>query len=116
VPPSFFLRREHFAMHRLREGLAVVLSAFIFLLAAPPVHAAGLEDAIAHFTGDDYSETEAGIGAVAESGDPRAAAIIYKDADGRLLDALTGTSSPVPRRPTSRPLASDAPSMPPSAA
>jgi urea transport system permease protein len=110
VPPSFFLRREHFAMHRLREGLAVVLSAFIFLLAAPPVHAAGLEDAIAHFTGDDYSETEAGIGAVAESGDPRAAAIIealqdgrlvfsaeqkkvfYKDADGKLLDAVTGTA------------------------
>jgi urea transport system permease protein len=97
-------------MHRLREGLAVVLSAFIFLLAAPPVHAAGLEDAIAHFTGDDYSETEAGIGAIAESGDPRAAAIIealqdgrlvfsaeqkkvfYKDADGKLLDAVTGTA------------------------
>ena len=70
-------------MHRLRDGL-VVLSALIFLLAAPLVHAAGLEDAIAHFTADDYSETEAGIGAVAESGDPRAAAIIEALQDGRL--------------------------------
>ncbi len=97
-------------MQRLRDGLAVVLSALIFLLAAPLAHAAGLEDAIAHFTADDYTETEAGIGAVAESGDPRAAAIIealqdgrlqfsaeqkkvfYKDAGGRLLDAVTGTA------------------------
>ena len=98
-------------MHRLRDGLAVVLFAFIFLLAAPPVHAAGLEDAIAHFTADDYSETDAGISAVAESGDPRAATIIealqdgrllfsaeqkkvfYKDADGKLFDAVTGAAA-----------------------
>ena len=70
-------------MHRLRDGLAVVLFAFILLLA--PVHAAGLEEAIAHFTADDFSETEAGIGAVAESGDPRAATIIEALQDARLL-------------------------------
>ena len=57
----------------------------LLLLAAPPVHAAGLEDALAHFTADDYTETDAGIGAVAESGDPRAAAIIEALQDGRLL-------------------------------
>src|SRR5271170_2695443 len=98
-------------MHRLRDGLVVVLFAFIFLLAAPLVHAAGLEDAIAHFTADDYSETDAGISAVAESGDPRATTIIealqdgrllfsaeqkkvfYKDADGKLFDAVTGAAA-----------------------
>jgi urea transport system permease protein len=97
-------------MYRLRDGLAVVLFAFIFLLAAPLAHAAGLEEAIAHFTADDFSETAAGISAVAESGDPRAATIIealqntrllfsaeqkkvfYKDADGKLFDAVTGTA------------------------
>ncbi len=98
-------------MHCLRDGLAVVLLAFTFLLAAPPLHAANLEDAIAHFTADDYTETDAGISAVAETGDPRAAAIIealgdgrlmfsaeqkkvyYKDADGKLFDAVTGTAA-----------------------
>jgi urea transport system permease protein len=103
-------------MQCLRDGLAVVLLAFTFLFAAPllaarPVHAASLEEAIAHFTADDYSETEAGINAAAESGDPRAATIIealqdgrllfsaeqkkvfYKDADGKLFDAVTGAEA-----------------------
>ncbi len=72
---------------------------------------ATLEEAIAHFTADDYSETDAGISAVAASGDPRAATIIealqdgrllfsaeqkkvfYKDAAGKLFDAVTGTAA-----------------------
>jgi urea transport system permease protein len=97
-------------MHRLKDGLALVLLALTLLFAAPGVRAASLDDAMSHFTQDDFAETEAGIGAVAESGDPRAAAIIqalqsgrllfsaeqkkvfYKDADGKLFDAATGAA------------------------
>jgi len=82
------------------------------LVAAAPVFAAGLDEALAHFTEDDFGETEAGIMALAESGDPRAAALLealgdgrllysaeqkkvfYKDAANRLFDAATGTVLP----------------------
>jgi urea transport system permease protein len=99
-------------MRRLTDDLAVVLLALTLLLTAQTVlRAASLEEAIAHFTADDYSETDAGIGAVAASGDPRSAALIgalqdgrllfsaeqkkvfFKDADGKLLDAATGAAS-----------------------
>src|SRR5258705_6833772 len=84
-----------------------VLLAIALAFAATPLRAAGLEEALAHFATDDYSEIEAGITAVVESGDPRAASILealqddrlfysaeqrrvfYKDQSGRLLDALT---------------------------
>jgi hypothetical protein len=62
-------------MHRLTDGLAVVLLALTLLVTAQTVRAANLEEAIAHFTADDYSETDAGIGAVAASGDPRSASL-----------------------------------------
>jgi urea transport system permease protein len=98
-------------MHCLRVALAVLLSALMLSFAAPAAHAATLEEAIPHFTADDFTETDAGISAVAESGDPRAAAIIealqdgrllfsaeqkkvfYKDADGKLFDAVTGAAA-----------------------
>src|SRR6185503_16451411 len=69
---------------------------------------AGLAGALTHFLEDDFSETDTGITEVAASGDPRAIAIIealqdgrlsysaeqkkvfYKDAAGKLLDAVTG--------------------------
>jgi urea transport system permease protein len=75
--------------------------------AATPLRAAGLEEALAHFTSDDYSEIEEGIAAVAASGDPRAASLIealqdgrlfysaeqkkvyYRDVSGKLFDAVT---------------------------
>jgi urea transport system permease protein len=84
-----------------------VLFAIALAFAAHPLRAAGLEEALAHFATDDYSEIEAGIAAVAESGDPRAASILealqddrllysaeqkrvfYKDQSGRLFDAST---------------------------
>src|SRR6266853_1150284 len=84
-----------------------VLLAMALAFAAPPLRAAGLEEALAHFATDDYGEIEAGITAVAESGGPRAASILealqderlfystaqkrvfYKDQSGRLFDALT---------------------------
>jgi urea transport system permease protein len=68
----------------------------------------GLAGALAHFLEDDFEETETGISEVAATADPRAATIIealqdgrlsfsaeqkrvfYKDASGKLFDALTG--------------------------
>jgi urea transport system permease protein len=93
-----------------------VLLAIVLAFLAGPLWAAGLEEALAHFATDDYSEIEAGIAAVAESGDPRAASILealqderlfynaeqkrvfYKDQSGKLFDAATA-----------RPLADDGP-------
>jgi len=93
-----------------RQGRWVaVLLAIIMAFAAPPLRAANLEEALAHFATDDYGEIEEGIAAVAESGDPRAASIIealqdgrlfysaeqkkvfYKDVSGKLFDAVTAT-------------------------
>src|SRR5215470_1354658 len=93
-----------------RQGRWVaVLLAIITAFAAPPLRAANLEEALAHFATDDYGEIEEGIAAVAESGDPRAASIIealqdgrlfysaeqkkvfYKDASGKLFDAVAAT-------------------------
>jgi urea transport system permease protein len=69
----------------------------------------GLAGALAHFLEDDFSETDTGITEVAASGDPRAITIIealqdgrlsysaeqkkvfYKDKDGKLIDAVTGS-------------------------
>jgi urea transport system permease protein len=70
--------------------IAAVLSllavlAVLPLVAAAPLRAAGLDEALAHFTEDDFGETEAGIMALAESGDPRAAALLEALGDGRLL-------------------------------
>jgi urea transport system permease protein len=85
-----------------------LLFALMTVCATAPVRAADLTEALAHFTADDYSETDAGITAIAASGDPRAAVIVqaladgrllfsaeqktvfYRDAGGRLLNAATG--------------------------
>ena len=73
-----------------------------------PARAEGLADAVGGFAKDSYSETVAAIGAVAATGDERAAAIVQalkagqlyfakadgkvyiKDASGALSDAVTG--------------------------
>src|SRR5437879_3752468 len=99
------MRFHNGGFHRGRW--AAVLLAIALAFAAGPLRAAGLQDALAHFATDDYSEIEAGITAVAESGDPRAASILealqddrlfysaerksvfYKDHSGRLFDAAT---------------------------
>jgi len=47
--------------------------------------AASLDDAVAHFTADDYDETIAGIGEVAASGSPRAAIILQALQGGQLM-------------------------------
>ena len=75
-------------MRLIWDRLAVLVSALVLSLGlalAAPAGAAGLDEALAHFTADDFSETDAGITAVVESGDARAAAIFEALQDGRLL-------------------------------
>jgi urea transport system permease protein len=61
---------------------------FVCLLAAAliaPAAAGPFEDAIAQFANDSFSDTDAAIGAVAASGNPRALTIIQALQDGRLV-------------------------------
>ena len=91
-----------------RALFATLILVFGFALWCAPVRAASLEEALAHFTADDFSETSDGISAVAASGSPRAEAIIralqngqlmfsaerkavyIQDETGKLTDAATG--------------------------
>jgi urea transport system permease protein len=102
----FTMRFDKGGFHPGRWIMVALAVALAF--AAAPLRAAGLEEALAHFTADDYGEIADGITAVAESGDARAALILealqadrlfysaeqkkvfYKDASGRLFDAATG--------------------------
>jgi urea transport system permease protein len=59
--------------------------AFGFVLGCATARAATLDEALAHFTADDFSETIAGINEVAASGNPRAEAIIRALQDGQLM-------------------------------
>jgi urea transport system permease protein len=95
-------------MRYCRAGLVILLLALGLVFSHATARAAGLDDAIAHFTADDFDETGAGISEVAASGSPRAAAILQalqsgalmfsaekkavyiQDADGKLSDAATG--------------------------
>jgi urea transport system permease protein len=91
-----------------RACLVALLLVFGFGQACGIARAAGLDDALTHFTADDFDETELGIGAVAASGNPRAEiilrallndqlmfsatakAVYIQDADGKLTNAATG--------------------------
>jgi urea transport system permease protein len=86
-------------------AFAVIL---VMLMAGPVARAANFEDALGHFTADDFSETTAGITEVAGSGNPLAAPVLqalhagrllfsaeqkkvfYKDQSDKLFDAATG--------------------------
>ena len=72
-------------MRYSRACLVALLLGLSFALGCASAHAASLDEALAHFTTDDFSETSAGIGAVALSGDPRAETIIRALQDGRLM-------------------------------
>jgi len=72
-------------MRLTRACLIALLIAFGIALGGAGVHAASLEEALAHFTSDDFSETAAGIGEVAASGSPRAEKIIRALQDGQLM-------------------------------
>ena len=68
-----------------RACLVGLLLAFSFALSGVTARAATLDDALAHFTADDFSETLTGIDEVAASGSPRAATIIRALQDGTLM-------------------------------
>jgi urea transport system permease protein len=68
-----------------RACLVALLLAFGFVLGCATARAATLDEALAHFTADDFSETIAGINEVAASGNPRAEAIIRALQDGQLM-------------------------------
>ena len=68
-----------------RACLVALLLAFSFALSCATARAESLDEALAHFTADDFSETIAGIEAVAASGSPRAEIIISALQDGRLM-------------------------------
>jgi len=118
VSPSRNIKAGNLAMRFSRACLVALLLALSSLLLSQAIaHAATLDEALAHFTADDFSETITGINDVAASGSPRAEIIIralqdgrllfsaerkavyVKDESGKLTDAATGT-----------PLAGDAPS------
>jgi len=104
-------------MRALYGRLRVIAVAFGLLLAAgaaanaqgnAQANAQGFEGALSGFAADSFSDTETAIGAVARSGDPRAALVIealqnarllfdpdtkkiyVKDKDDRIVDAATG--------------------------
>src|SRR5262249_9679816 len=72
-------------MRHWAARLVAFLLALALLLAALPGRAATLDEALQRFTADDFSETEAGIGEVADSGNPLAARVLSALGDGRLL-------------------------------
>ncbi|MCC7347736.1 MAG: urea ABC transporter permease subunit UrtB [Variibacter sp.] len=69
----------------IERALALVLAACLALALAAPVQAQSFESALEKFTTDAFSDTEAGIGAVAASGHARAAEVIAALQEGRLL-------------------------------
>jgi urea transport system permease protein len=68
-----------------RACLLVLLLGFGLLFGQRAVHAAGLDEALAHFTAGDFSETRDGIDAVASSGSPRAELILRALQNGQLM-------------------------------
>lgn len=68
-----------------RACLVVLLLSFGFAWGCTVAHAASLSEALAHFTSDDFDETEAGINEVAASGGPRAEIVIRSLQNGQLM-------------------------------
>src|SRR5690349_21743692 len=103
-------------MRNWADRLVAFLFALAVLVAALPVRAATLDEALQRFTADDFSETEAGIGEVAESASPLAARVLNALQDGRLLYSaekkqvfIKDRSGRVLDAATGRPIAGDAP-------
>jgi urea transport system permease protein len=72
-------------MRALYGRLRALAVAFGLLLAAAAANAQSFDEALTGFTADSFSDTENAIGAVARSGNARAADVIAALQDGRLL-------------------------------
>jgi urea transport system permease protein len=68
-----------------RACLVALLLALSVVLSCATAYAESLQEALLHFTADDFSETIIGIKEVAGSGSPRAEAIIRALQDGQLM-------------------------------
>jgi urea transport system permease protein len=85
LSPSRNIKAGNLAMRISRACLVALLLALSFLvLGQAAAYAAGLDEALTHFTADDFSETSTGINDVIASGSPRAEIIIRALQDGRL--------------------------------
>jgi urea transport system permease protein len=86
VSPSRTIKAGNLAMRVSRACLvALLLALSSLMLGQTAAYAASLDDALTHFTTDDFSETSTGISDLATSGSPRAEIIIRALQDGRLL-------------------------------
>jgi urea transport system permease protein len=116
VAPPSRTGAGNLAMRYSRACLVALLLALSIALGCAAAHAESLDEALAHFTADDFSETSAGIGAVAASGDPRAETIIRALQDGRLMFSaeskavyIKDESGKLTNAATGEPIAGDAP-------
>ena len=103
-------------MRLSRACLVALLLALGFALGCATARAAGLDEALAHFTTDDFSDTTDGINAVAASGNPRAETIIRALQDGQLMFSaerkavyIKDDSGKLTDAATGQPIAGDAP-------
>jgi len=97
--------------------VALLLALSSLVLGQTTAHAASLDEALTHFTADDFSETITGINDVAASGSPRAEIIIRALQDGRLLFSaerkavyVKDESGKLTDAATGQPITGDAPS------
>jgi urea transport system permease protein len=118
VSPSRNIKAGNLAMRFSRACLvALLLALSSLLLGQAAAHAASLDEALAHFTADDFSETITGINDIAASGSPRAEIILRALQDGRLLFSaerkavyVKDESGKLTDAATGAPIAGDAPS------
>jgi urea transport system permease protein len=85
ISPSRYFKAGNLAMRFSRACLVVLLLVLCGALGCIIAHAANLDEAIAHFTADDFSETSTGINDIAASGSPRAEIILRALQDGKLM-------------------------------
>jgi urea transport system permease protein len=114
MPPPFDLDAGIVEMRKLCDHLVAFLLALGLIFAGACASAQTFEEGLAKFAGDSFSDTEAGISAVAGSSHARAAAVIEALQDARLyfdpeskkifikqgadrfVDAATGASAAAP--------------------
>jgi len=107
---------REFAMRLCRACFVVLLLVFAFASSHGTAHAESFDEALAHFTADDFDETITGINEIAASGNPRAEAIIRALKDGHLMFSaekkavyIQNDSGKLTDAATGQPITGDAP-------